>query len=822
METANITLSQSLKNKDWAAFYADLEKKANIPNASNFENKAGRITFRDTYLNLFEVKNKLKDIEKLVNVVLYTDTLEIPQFTNWVIKNTSLTIYARNIIVHDSSSIIIDYQNSDTGKLIVIGSEFPQNPISVKCVFNSDTIPKTFDLNAFNTKKGALINAKDNQAFLKGLSLAETTRLFPEEELLFYLNNAFIYASLLYDQHQELALSILLWVKALSSQNVVFQNLFYRSTSLSALLQSQINAKENGARFVPYLSENVYENLAGSFVEVAINFEQQYNNLSTVEALTENDISTAKAMIANSEAEIEFVNALLDQAKQNSTDATAAVEEAMRNFEDQNRAVKFIAINFETIGIPEYKAKVILEGMLDIVGALVSFSVSVGLMATGAGAGAGAAGATASVASVAKVAQSGAEVASLAKTLAETMEKLKELIETIQIAIGLAQSVKAVVNDISDAENQMTAIQEINDSYGDVDIASADNWNIFQIQASGAMKDPIELGIGFAKEYDEAMQILAIYGQSLSAAQLASTKADQELAAVFFQLKYAEEKKQNLEALLNDLQEGQALNLELKQALFQKHLDYKSLLFSALTSYKQSFFYWSFAESSINPKIIDGAEMLNSGLTDLTQITMDETEALERFNPPPQEMKNLLFSVEDEATIAELRNTQETRWVLPSNDPEFLGLERIRLDSIRVWIEGITFKNNEDSVFVTITNTGNYIDCYKGKGYQFTSKKLTRTFKYRIMDAPLNADWRFENNTWGLVQIDGKVDQEVRYAYFRPTPFSEWKISLKSNNPGIDLSKVRKLTMYFEGTAIGSSTAHALRLTEKLKLDVSK
>jgi hypothetical protein len=51
------------------------------------------------------------------------------------------------------------------------------------------------------------------------------------------------------------------------------------------------------------------------------------------------------------------------------------------------------------------------------------------------------------------------------------------------------------------------------------------------------------------------------------------------------------------------------------------------------------------------------------------------------------------------------------------------------------------------------------------------------------------------------------VDKEVAYAYFQPTPFAEWSISLTDNNPELDYSKVTKITMSFEGTAVGAAIA---------------
>jgi hypothetical protein len=139
------------------------------------------------------------------------------------------------------------------------------------------------------------------------------------------------------------------------------------------------------------------------------------------------------------------------------------------------------------------------------------------------------------------------------------------------------------------------------------------------------------------------------------------------------------------------------------------------------------------------------------------------------------------------------------------DDPEFEGLNRVRLSTIRVWLEGISLKPHSDSVYINITTAGNYLDRYNSQNYQFSSKELKRAFKYRIADKGQNPDWKFDNDTFGFVQIDGSVDKEVAYAYFQPTPFSEWSISLTSNNTGVDFSKVSKITMYFEGSAIGST-----------------
>jgi hypothetical protein len=45
------------------------------------------------------------------------------------------------------------------------------------------------------------------------------------------------------------------------------------------------------------------------------------------------------------------------------------------------------------------------------------------------------------------------------------------------------------------------------------------------------------------------------------------------------------------------------------------------------------------------------------------------------------------------------------------------------------------------------------------------------------------------------------VDDEVRYAYFEPTPFGEWRITIAAGS-GVDLTGVTRITMEFAGSVI--------------------
>ena len=110
---------------------------------------------------------------------------------------------------------------------------------------------------------------------------------------------------------------------------------------------------------------------------------------------------------------------------------------------------------------------------------------------------------------------------------------------------------------------------------------------------------------------------------------------------------------------------------------------------------------------------------------------------------------------------------------------------RARLTRLRIWLEGARLPDG-GTVDVRMATQGNYLDRFGGTSYQFTSKPLVRDFQYRVTraDDDGSADWSFPNGTYGYIEVDGVVDDEVSYAYFQPTPFAEWHVKVTRRRSG--------------------------------------
>src|SRR5262249_14971531 len=157
---------------------------------------------------------------------------------------------------------------------------------------------------------------------------------------------------------------------------------------------------------------------------------------------------------------------------------------------------------------------------------------------------------------------------------------------------------------------------------------------------------------------------------------------------------------------------------------------------------------------------------------------LDYQSALEHFDPPPQLMADKQFVVDDPQILSALAQNGQARWVLPPAARTFAGYDRVRLSRVRVWLDGATVPEGH-SVNVVMSTQGNYLDRFDDKTFQFTAKPLVRDFQYRVSAYDVGSPaWRFPNGTYGYVEVDGVVDDEVSYAYFQPTPFGEWHISV--------------------------------------------
>ena len=801
---------------EWKNFYAQLELKGHVPFAEGESIDANHAVFRAMYLDLAEVKATVfAGGAPPPLVTIYADVLSIPAGTVWSLDGSALVIVARLVLAGDASVVALDFRRS-TGTSFIFFANEVQGALQV--VTQTDGQPNITIIDAPPPTGGVDYTFQGAPVALP-LTRAQGMAMQPGDDFVSALRTEYLFAALLYDQQPPLALSMLTFLKDWAGASQDLLGVFLRSTSLLGILTATVNARVNGAAFVPYLTSDIYTQLAAAYVAEAQQYERDYQELSTQKVVTDRALVLAKALLDNQIYQGEYVDQLVTMAKANYDNAVAAVGAALKNLSDARTRADLTRIDFEKVGIPEWTRAEIVKAIIELSMAAIEFAVGIGSVLFGNEAGgAAAAGAAVSAAdAVAEAADTAPKVAGIAKALAESMENLEKVGEMLNKLGGFVQAVVTVAQNLDEAGKFLDQLRDTDLSVGQLDVTGTFEWQIYQVQADSALEEPVQMKIGYARELKVAIDSVAILGQAVAAAQVAAVTAGQQYTTVLLQRDLARRQQARLAQAVSELKAGDELTVSMMQDFYERYIDAKSALFAALQNYRASFFYWALEPSQIDPKIIDSVGIIDTGLTTLTSFALDRQHALDRFSPPPQTMSDKRFVVDDPDVLARLRATGITRWTLPLDALPFDGFERVRLNTVRMWIDGLQ-PGSSGSITVTMSNPGNYLDRFGGRNYQFTSRPLTRKFQYRVSDVSVGSPaWRFPNGTYGYIEVDGSVDREVSYAYFEPTAFGEWQLDLTRNNAGIDYSNVTRITMEFAGSVIPTvdATAMARRRTAR-------
>jgi hypothetical protein len=288
-----------------------------------------------------------------------------------------------------------------------------------------------------------------------------------------------------------------------------------------------------------------------------------------------------------------------------------------------------------------------------------------------------------------------------------------------------------------------------------------------------------------SREYLLALDILVVYGQSMVTNQLAFIRTSQELVRLQLQKQITQNQVKRLQQYIAELITGQQPNDQMMQMMYQRYMDMKISLFIALKNYDWAYKYWALRDSITKPLIVESITTLSSNLADIEQ---DYATALQSFNPPPQDFSCIEFVTSESNVLQSLQHNATAKWSIGLDASFFGGFDRVRLTTVRVWLDGARQQGNTP-VYVMITNSGCYQDRNNGQSYRFTSDPLLRGFQY--------------NASSKHVLVDGKVADEEKYAYFQPTPFTDWTISIPASvNIGLDLSGLTQIRMEFAGSLI--------------------
>jgi hypothetical protein len=769
--------------KDWADYYKNAQlSKDKIPCTTATIPFNGQLIFRDLFVDMDEVLASA-DKNKSVIVYIIADIVKMPA-ANIQLFNRGIFIISRRLVCN-SSVVNIDFSSTNAATFMLFATEI-SGKLKINTLGPHSDENKNFAIADFPGLgihvKHANYKTQLVDLYSKDLKLITDNPVHPLPgiELQLTLSSLYQFSTRLIDAEPGAARAILSWVKAASQNNVVLADLYYQS---SALL-GELTLEASNLNFIPQLSPAIYETLATAYLASVGNYETQYN-LVTQDAVSKADqIRAGNQMLTYFNNTAAFTDSLIKQAVSNLDAAKNAYEQAQANMTSANIASMRAAADFKA-GVAIWERDQTLKAAFQICMALGTFAASIGAMCVGDVA---AAGATAGA--VAKAGEAAAAAADSAKTVskfATAIGNLSKAMSKLENIAKMLQNTFKFMNDLREVAKSMDYTKAVTDFEipDSGDISSQAEWDIFRLQVDDMMRGAEGESIAGATEYRQQLDILSIYGKAQSAAQAAMVQVTQELARLYMQKKVSANMIESYKNYLNALEGDIATDKNTLHNVYVLQMNMKTYMYLAIRNYTRAYKYWALQESLVAPSILKTPAQLTN---DLATMKTDYAEALGKFEPKPQNFKiseeGYSIHITDADAIAAFIKDGQITIAVGTDSELFQDMDRARVTRVQALIHGIDVAK---MLKVSIRTSGVYADQYKKQKFSFSSKPEKLTFGYHEEDGKIITD------------IPGEISKELQAAYFQPSLFTEWTISVDKKVPR---SQVNKITLSFAGSAI--------------------
>ncbi|MCD1257243.1 hypothetical protein B5M42_000140 [Paenibacillus athensensis] len=757
---------------DWDTLFQEVRQEASIPDCTLTSLNKYHTVVRDMVVDLGKLQQMLKQqgVSPLM-VSVYADVVRIPAGLNWTLQSSSLTLFARRIETSDQARITLDFREKANAVLLLYAQEFTA-PLQIKALMAGQSEPTSLAISKLDTI-GLRISCADNK--LQQIPLKSLTAPLTNEgsDLHLMLVEEFMYATVLVNRQPDAAEPMLEWIRACAVFSPAFNEMVVQSASLLVILKSQ----PSNALFVPVLSPQVYKDTAAAYTAVALEYERQYERFSAQESDLNARIEAAELMLKDSVAQSQFNQQLIQQCDTNLGIARKAVDAAMTRFKMQQLEMQRAAGTF-ALGLEVWKTQQQWKAALAIIGAILDFASSIATMAATAGAAAPAAAAEAAAAA--------ATAAKNAVELGDAMKNLSKIIEALAKVYDMAIKIQQAATSLAQGQSMADKLAQMSLDGDQGELSGTVFWDQYQLQADANMKPAIDNNIGGASDYQLQMDILALYGKDLTTKQVALIQMSEQLVRLKLQQQVDDARQARLEDYVKQLKAGQAPTTEMMQQFYLRYLMQKMSLFVALENYMHAYKYWALQDSTCSCSITEKIEALTSGLA---QIQNDYNRALEHFNPHPQAFQNMPYAITAAGKLEAFKQNGSVSFTIGALDSVFADFNRVRVDLVRVRLAGARCAS---PIYVELRTTGVYTDRWQNKPTTpFVSQGLQLGFIYD----PAN----------GSVLLDGRLADETKFAYFVPTPFTEWRVSLATDsqyNRQLDLSGLTGIELEFSGSLI--------------------
>ncbi|NVN79872.1 MULTISPECIES: hypothetical protein [unclassified Vibrio] len=748
------------------AFSSDWLELNNLPNSTEYPtwvqsaySDVGVLSrsTSDLHINLSDwIEEQNLYVTNPSKIVVFADTIEVPENFNLLVNNQNILIFARKIVGPGTPTFVLGQQGS-AASISVIAGEI-ETPINVLAFQSDGSI--TRDALTGNTGDGESVVLAGEHYRRTTIDSNITGQMkLATEPFTDIINRSFDMAASLFDTNPEVSLDLINWIEQSLrySESVVEDDPILSDLYLQTVAFKQfISFSTKESHYVPYLDKVLYQDKYEAYLNAMVAYQAKWDIIQDRSTVIEDKIEAAKLALANIEDVLRAQSSIITQTQSN----IDKIGDSLTEVDSQYKAQELVTLDARTtylVGVENWKTQQQLNAALAIFKAIAEIGSAVSGVFTG------------NLSGVNDLTEQ------LAKT-PEALEKAKNLVTNIKSVTGIIDSVTKTISGIS----QLTAdikstikfqkISEAMDGFNfNIPTINESNlaWDLMITEIRSNLRYADSLGIKGTRQYLLELEKQVLLGKAINITQLNFAQEQAKLVDLLLTNNVTINQQQRL----NDAIEGYQVDTDsfdsIERELSRVLMHFKRPMFVALSNYVQAYEYWALKSSEITPSL--NKSYLDYQF-DLASIESEYVNALSSFQPAPQDFTIDNYTISSPEQLENFATTGQLNFSIPLEQVQLCSFDRVRLSTVRVFLEGGNLPYGKQ-LNLRVSSSGNYADRYENQDYQFSSNPVSRAFYYRLDDPTTNDV---------SIITDGAVANKFEYAYFQPTPFTSWNVTLNN------------------------------------------
>lgn len=673
-----------------------------------------------------------------------------------LVNNQNILIFARKIVGQGTPTFVLGQQGS-AASISVIAGEI-ETPINVLAFQSDGSITRDALTGKIGDGESVVLAGEHYRRTTIDSNITGQMKL-ASEPFTDIVNRSFDMAASLFDTNPELSLDLINWVEqslrysgSVVEEDPILSDLYLQTVAFKQFIS--FSTKES--HYVPYLDKVLYQDKYEAYLKAMVAYQAQWNIIQDRNTVIEDKIEAAKLALANIEDVLRAQSSIITQTQSN----IDKIGDSLTEVDSQYKAQELVTLDARTtylVGVENWKTQQQLNAALAIFKAIAEIGSAVSGVFTG------------NLSGVNDLTEQ------LAKT-PEALEKAKNLVTNIKSVTGIIDSVTKTISGIS----QLTAdikstikfqkISEAMDGFNfNIPTINESNlaWDLMITEIRSNLRYADSLGIKGTRQYLLELEKQVLLGKAINITQLNFAQEQAKLVDLLLTNNITINQQQRLNDAIGgyqiDTDNFDSIERELSRVL----MHFKRPMYVALSNYVQAYEYWALKPSEITPSL--NKSYLDYQF-DLASIESEYVNALSSFQPAPQDFTIDNYTISSPEQLESFATTGQLNFSIPLEQVQLCSFDRVRLSTVRVFLEGENLPYGKQ-LNLRVSSSGNYADRYENQDYQFSSNPVSRAFYYRIDDPTTNDI---------SIISDGAVANKFEYAYFQPTPFTSWNVTLNN------------------------------------------